>query len=1504
MPRTSSAATVDPPQLWAGYIETVGRLALLIANDSFLDEHLHPLVAPRADARSLRKLLLDEEIGGFDSAAMLVNESKPEIERNIERVLGQAGPEDLVCLYFSGHGLRDGQGDLYFAVANTEQDLLRSTAVSAAFLLDLMEHSQAASIVLLLDCCYSGAFAKGFKGTTELREVLAVGRGRYVLTASNQIELARDGKVGTDGSAGHSAFTGVIVEGLRTGKADVDNDGLITPENLWTYVSREMRDKAPRQTPTKFGEVSQETHLARVSTGLHTALDPGLRVHLGDLLGRRSQTADQGYRAEDFPGLGRLIVPIGQVIEAGQRKNRVMLNLGRDHLLIVGRIGCGKSTLLRTLACGLSLTHTPDEARLVFLESGGAKLGSLRRLPHVASYVTNRDAAQVTGLLGRLEDVIGQRSDLFVQHYTANVAEFRDARERWDSEHPDYPHPTVFVFVDRWADFAATVPEFEGRMAALASAGLDVGVHVVISARGWGEVPRAVEALVSRRIEFGLTEAGTSRLDGATAVTLAAEPAGWAQMRDKRLRVALPSLDPVVEKESGAGEVYSGGEALTDGAPQLVEHVLRSNAASGAVAWRDWGVLRPEAVDAAPSRTAEAAPSGDDVAGGETRDPAVTDALDDPAAATGGGPDEAVGSEATGTEPAESAARLAGAVVSGTDAAEWANTVDRLDATPNPLMVPPRLEQLLGLPEVVTATDLESLRRDGDDGLVPFGIDAYGTQVAISFGRGIDGPGRPAGLVVGGDMSGKNQLVRSLLFSAVSRQPVSRLNLALFSYRSRNIFKSMEELPHQVVIAERLLDTPAYARRYAAILDTELDHRYVQRTRNGSLAASRLPKLLVAIDEFDELVALEPEFGDVIRRISNVGDQLGVRLLLSARSLSVEYLVDIEPHLGYRVALRCDAASSRAVIGNANAAELPESPGSGFLKVGAEPAIRFSNASTFHRLDNGMTLADHIIELANDLERPAKDRWAQPMTGQPDLSDLIPVENDPVRGLGVALAGRRTLKVPIGLIEQAGDFRTGPLTVDFAGEDTRLGSLLITGAHKSGKPQLAVAATVALALTHTPKELHAYIVSPYPHSRLEYLARLPHVGGFATAENPQQVRRTIHELFTLLQKRRLMRDGNRVSSFEEYLRLRASGTVKDPYARVLLVIRGWSQLKELFPELTTMALDLIHRGDQYGIHTIVTSSGDVTDLLVPGLPRPLRRLVTVDDTGFDGEQTRPGVTAGGNCHGVDETGSEFTGAYAEPLIEQITGAWNRGRAPRIPAKALHVTVDSLPPASGAAGLSVPIGIDVDTLGPVSIDFADTPHLLFSSASKHDRNPFLIALTRLLTREQRRDRTVTVFSTNAALIDATSAVPGVQTYNIPRGNNAGPALQLIQTRLASPGANRFASLPRRIRAENVQEFIIVDCYEAPRSLTSLVHALWAMMDLTTPDQMHLILACDIDRGVPGISPLTDIRPAVLRIAHPRSLEPGAVPHPAQLTEPRGERTVHLAQPDPHSPRALH
>jgi uncharacterized caspase-like protein len=105
-------------------------------------------------------VLGDRQIGEF-TVEVVRNEPAHVIQAHVEELFSESRSDDVLLVHFSGHGLKSESGELFFAASNTRPNRLGSTAVSADFVQRCMRASRSRSVVLLLDCCYGGAFAQG-----------------------------------------------------------------------------------------------------------------------------------------------------------------------------------------------------------------------------------------------------------------------------------------------------------------------------------------------------------------------------------------------------------------------------------------------------------------------------------------------------------------------------------------------------------------------------------------------------------------------------------------------------------------------------------------------------------------------------------------------------------------------------------------------------------------------------------------------------------------------------------------------------------------------------------------------------------------------------------------------------------------------------------------------------------------------------------------------------------------------------------------------------------------------------------------------------------------------------------------------------------------------------------------------------------------------------------------------------------------------------------------------
>jgi YVTN family beta-propeller protein len=240
------------------------RLALLIATYDYQDAGLRRLTSPAHDAEAFAGVLTNPDIAGFE-VTTLINEPHHRVGEAIGDLYRDRRRDDLTLLYFTGHGLKDEDGRLYLATANTRRDSLLFTSLPAEQIDQAMSGCMSRQNVLILDCCYSGAFPVGrmAKADTDVHTLERFhGQGRTVLTASDATQYSFEGNQPT-GTAAQSVFTRYLVAGLRDGSADLDGDGDITLDELYSYVHDRVVDEVPQQRPKKQDNVVGRIVIAR-----------------------------------------------------------------------------------------------------------------------------------------------------------------------------------------------------------------------------------------------------------------------------------------------------------------------------------------------------------------------------------------------------------------------------------------------------------------------------------------------------------------------------------------------------------------------------------------------------------------------------------------------------------------------------------------------------------------------------------------------------------------------------------------------------------------------------------------------------------------------------------------------------------------------------------------------------------------------------------------------------------------------------------------------------------------------------------------------------------------------------------------------------------------------------------------------------------------------------------------------------------------------------------------
>jgi uncharacterized caspase-like protein len=275
-----------------------GRRALLVATGAYEDPEYQPLRAPADEAVELAAVLGDPDIGRFDVRPALIDQSRDRICEEIETFFADAGSKDLLLLYLSCHAVLSRDGEPYFVARNTQSRLLHATGISKSFVTKVIDACRSRSILLVLDCCHSGAFGLTPKGGAGADLVPSFdGEGRVTLASSSRYQQSHEEPRGDqDSGSADSVFTRALVEGLRTGRADMDADGNVSLDEMYDYLYEEVRRVTSRQTPELSGRLRGDIWIARnpsalpplppeVTGGLEKGLQPKIRAAATHALG-------------------------------------------------------------------------------------------------------------------------------------------------------------------------------------------------------------------------------------------------------------------------------------------------------------------------------------------------------------------------------------------------------------------------------------------------------------------------------------------------------------------------------------------------------------------------------------------------------------------------------------------------------------------------------------------------------------------------------------------------------------------------------------------------------------------------------------------------------------------------------------------------------------------------------------------------------------------------------------------------------------------------------------------------------------------------------------------------------------------------------------------------------------------------------------------------------------------------------------------------------------------
>jgi len=405
------------------------------------------------------------------------------------------------------------------------------------------------------------------------------------------------------------------------------------------------------------------------------------------------------------------------------------------------------------------------------------------------------------------------------------------------------------------------------------------------------------------------------------------------------------------------------------------------------------------------------------------------------------------------------------------------------------------------------------------------------------------------------------------------------------------------------------------------------------------------PHLFIIIDEFAEMISGNAEYKAQLESITRLGRALGVTLILAAQR-PVGVTDQMRANIKFRICLRVETPDdSREVLRRADAAFLPPGiPGRGYLQIGNENIELIQTAYTGGdykgpqeenvaqnviwldrpRKSSGQKsteppkLYDVIVDMLSSMalqeSRPQWRPWPaflpqqngndvlslqSPLDtaymGDEDIELLRSSDLEKISGFALnekaatlwedsfkwegAAWGKTAMSPLIGMVDNPYRASQKPLKIDLPN-----GHAVIFGASGRGKTTFLRTIITSLALTHSPDELHIYILD-FGGRAMMILQDMPHVGAVITSEEDERVLRVLRKVNDIVDYRQVIFSEARVNSLDSY-------NLSHPEKKlpaIIVVIDNFSEFKEYYENLMGPLISLVRECRAYGVHFIFSA---------------------------------------------------------------------------------------------------------------------------------------------------------------------------------------------------------------------------------------------------------------------------------------------------------------------------
>ncbi|WP_250565757.1 caspase family protein, partial [Adonisia turfae] len=100
----------------------MAKYALLVGVGTYENDAFPALPSVINDIQRVKEVLENEELCNFDSVTVLANPERQVLERGIYNLFADKRPDDVVLMYFSGHGVKNQEEKLFLATPQVEKN--------------------------------------------------------------------------------------------------------------------------------------------------------------------------------------------------------------------------------------------------------------------------------------------------------------------------------------------------------------------------------------------------------------------------------------------------------------------------------------------------------------------------------------------------------------------------------------------------------------------------------------------------------------------------------------------------------------------------------------------------------------------------------------------------------------------------------------------------------------------------------------------------------------------------------------------------------------------------------------------------------------------------------------------------------------------------------------------------------------------------------------------------------------------------------------------------------------------------------------------------------------------------------------------------------------------------------------------------------------------------------------------------------------------------------------